>query len=49
MKSIKLLIIRWSVKQIKKLPQDVSYGTLEKYGIADIGFTQDGEKMFILD
>lgn len=49
MKYIKRKIVRWALKQIKKLPKDASYDTLEKYGIADITYSATGEKAYILD
>lgn len=45
---MKTLIIKWAIKQIKKLPDNVTYEVLEKYGIADIN-TQNGEKWYLFD
>jgi hypothetical protein len=36
MEIIKRMIVRWAVKQIKKLPKEATYYTLEQYGICDI-------------
>lgn len=45
---MKNLIVKWVIKQIKKLPDNATYGELEKYGIADIS-VQNGEKWYLFD
>lgn len=43
------LIIRWSLKRVKRLPKGLSFGELEKYGIADIIINEHTkEKMYVL-
>ena len=50
MKFIKRIIIKWAIKKIKSLPDNLSFGQLEKYGIADVMKNEvTNENMYIFD
>jgi len=47
--TMKKLIIRWALRQIKEIPQDSTYSVYGRFGIQDvITNSTTGEKMYIL-